>query len=399
MILFGHQTGNPNAHHAALALEEAGLLGAYCTPWYPQPWEIQILQKIPGIQKMANRFSRRRFGPLDSVPKIQGRPGEFGRLLIRALGREGAGLSYQTNDWMMERLSREIRSPKYRAVYTYEDCALKPFQSAKEQDKIAIYDLPTSCYAWWQSKELELAKKYRDWLPPKGIGSRHFVRPAQKKKEMELADVVVTACGFARDTIREFSGKKTCLAPYGVDLPTGWETIRKPHKTFRVIFAGTVSVHKGVPLLLETWRRLGWKDAELVLAGSWQLATQVKNKLPRGVVHLDRIPRPELMNLFCRSDWLVLPSNSEGYGLVILEALAHGLPVLASTATGAADLPASRAVRLFDPENPDQLAEELLAAKAMFGKDLGEEARKIAAGCTWEAYRKKIREAVLPLLG
>jgi glycosyltransferase involved in cell wall biosynthesis len=80
--------------------------------------------------------------------------------------------------------------------------------------------------------------------------------------------------------------------------------------------------------------------------------------------------------------------------LVILEALAHGLPVLASTATGAADLPASEAIRLFEPENSEQLAEALIAAKAAKGKDLTVEARRIAAECSWEKYRQKVRDAV-----
>lgn len=47
MILFGHQTGNPNAHHAALALEEAGMLGAYCTPGIRSCGKLNFLKKSP----------------------------------------------------------------------------------------------------------------------------------------------------------------------------------------------------------------------------------------------------------------------------------------------------------------------------------------------------------------
>ena len=80
-----------------------------------------------------------------------------------------------------------------------------------------------------------------------------------------------------------------------------------------------------------------------------------------------------------------------GYGL-------QGLPILASTATGAADLPNSEAVRLFEPENSEQLAEALIQAKVHRDKDLGREARRIAEECSWKAYREKVREAVGPLL-
>jgi len=211
---------------------------------------------------------------------------------------------------------------------------------------------------------------------------------------MELADVVLTACSFARNTIREFFDKEVKLAPYGVNLPAAVAKRKERDGVFRVTYAGTASVRKGVPLLLEVWKRLGWKDAELVLAGSWQLARPIEKHLPAGVKHAGQLSPAELRDLFTGADRLILPSNFEGYGLVILEALAQGLPVLASTATGAADLPRSEAVRLFEPENADQLAEALISAKAARGKDLSGEARRIAEGCSWKNYRTKVREAV-----
>ena len=175
---------------------------------------------------------------------------------------------------------------------------------------------------------------------------------------------------------------------------------RKKEKVgpFRVVYAGTASVRKGIPLLLEVWKKLSLRDAELVLAGSWQLARPMEKHLPAGVKYVGPLAHGELMKVFQEADLLILPSNFEGYGLVILEALAQGLPVLASTATGAADLPASEAVRLFKPESPEQLAEALIGAKAKQGKDLSGEARRIAEGCSWAKYRTAVTEAVRPVL-
>ncbi len=366
-------------------------------PWFPEKWELSLLRAVPGLGGEANRLARRRFEPLASAPKVQGRLGEWGRLIRRKMGG-GEELSYEANDWLMKTMARECGRRSVTAVHSYEDCSLWQLEAAKKQGKACIYDMPIGYYGWWQKKEAELAKKYRDWLPPEGISSTRWVRPEQKKKEMELADVVITACSFARNTIRDFFNKEVKLAPYGVDLPEGVN--RKPRQdgVFRVVYAGTASVRKGTPLLLETWRKLGWKDAELVLAGSWQLARPLEKHLPAGVRHAGQLPHAELMNLFRESDWLILPSNFEGYGLVILEALAQRLPVLASTAAGAADLPKSEAVRLFEPENSEQLAEALIHAKADRGKDLSQEARRIAEGCSWKAYREKVKEAVRPFV-
>ena len=366
-------------------------------PWFPEKWELGLLKTFPGLAKEVERLSRRRFEPLALAPKVQGRLKEWSRLIRRKMGG-GEELSYEANDWLMKTMARESLRSDVRAVHSYEDCSLGQFQAVKRMGKACIYDMPIGYYGWWQQKEVELAKKYRDWLPPEGIGSTRLVRPEQKKKEMELADVVLTACGFARDTIREFFDKEVRLAPYGVNLPATAEAKKEKDGVFRVVYAGTASVRKGVPLLMEVWKRLGWGDAELVLAGSWQLARPLGKNLPAGVRYAGRLAHGELMKVFQEADWLILPSNFEGYGLVILEALAQGLPVLASTATGAADLPKSEAVRLFGPESPEQLAEALIAAKAARGKDLSEEARRIAAGCSWENYRKAVNEAVQPLV-
>ena len=397
-VLIGHPTGNPNSHHAALAYLEAGKLDTFFVPWFPEKWELNLLKLVPGLKNEVERLSRRRFEPLATAPKVQARFGEWGRMLRRKTGC-GEMLSYEANDWLMRAMAKEASNRWINAIHSYEDCSHWQFAAAKKRGKKCIYDMPIGYYGWWQKKEAELAKKYRDWLPPEGISSNRWVRPNQKKKEMELADIVLTACSFARDSIREFFDKDVRLVPYGVDLPPEVYEKKQNDGKFRVIFAGTASIRKGIPLLLKVWEKLGWKDAELVLAGSWQLARPMERHLPPGVNYAGQLSHQELMGLFFETDWLVLPSNFEGYGLVILEALAHGLPVLASTATGAADLPKSDAVQMFEPENPDHLAEVLIAAKKVDRKRLGGEARRIAAGCSWENYRKKLIEVTEPLPG
>jgi glycosyltransferase involved in cell wall biosynthesis len=126
------------------------------------------------------------------------------------------------------------------------------------------------------------------------------------------------------------------------------------------------------------------------------LGLPIGKYLPTGAKYLGKLPRARLDKVYAEADWLVHPSNFEGFSLSILEALGVGVPVIASTATGAADLPRSEAVQLFEPENPEQLVEALIRAKEDRGKDLSQEARRIAEGCSWEKYRGKVKEAVRP---
>jgi glycosyltransferase involved in cell wall biosynthesis len=319
-------------------------------------------------------------------------------MVRRKLGG-GEELSYEANDWLMRTMAKECARKNVTAVHSYEDCSLWQFEAAKRMGKACIYDMPIGYYGWWQQKEKELAKKYRDWLPPEGISSIRFVRPEQKKSEMELADIVLAPSNFVAETIRQHFNKKVVVASYGTDgLLLGKNCSNDTEKPFRVLFVGTASVRKGVPMLLDTWRKLGWKDAELILVGSWQLGLPIGKYLPTGAIYLGKLPRAGLNKVYAEANWLVHPSNFEGFSLSILEALGVGVPVIASTATGAADLPRSEAVRLFEPENPEQLAEALIQTKKDRGKDLSQEARRIAEGCSWEKYREKVKEAVAPFV-
>ena len=394
MILFGHPTGNPNSHHAALAYWEVGKLEAFCVPWLPEKWELGLLKAIPGLGKEAERLSRRRFEPLAAAPKVQGRPGEWGRLVRRKMGG-GEELSYEANDWLMRTMTKEASHRSVKAVHSYEDCSLWQFQAAKKMGKACIYDMPIGYYGWWKKKEAELAKKYRDWLMPENVSSSHGVPPEQKKKEMEMADVVLAPSTFVAQTIREYFDKDVQILPYGAEPNVGLGTPSGLHERCQFLFAGTASVRKGVPFLLETWAKLGWKDAELVLAGSWQLHPSLLRRLPSGVRYVGLLNPKEMRQMFQESDWLVHPSNFEGFSLSILEALGAGLPVVASTATGASDLGPSSCVILFEPENRDQLIAALVQAKETCRRFRPQEASDVVSGHSWGKYRQDLVQTVL----
>src|SRR5258708_3484266 len=146
MILFGHPTGNPNSHHAALAHFEAGRLEAFFVPWMPSAMTLKILFALPAFRGQASRLARRRVAPLDHALKIQGRFGEWRRLWRRQRGPGDEGISYEANDWLMDTMARECRRATVNAVHAYEDCSLRQFEEAKRRGKICIYDMPIGYY-------------------------------------------------------------------------------------------------------------------------------------------------------------------------------------------------------------------------------------------------------------
>jgi glycosyltransferase involved in cell wall biosynthesis len=397
-ILFGHPGGNPNSFHAALAHREAGLLEAFCIPWLPSAATVGALRAVPGLRPMAERFARRRFAPLDGAPLVQGRLGEARRLLARASGAGDERLSYQANDWLMRTMARECARPAVTVVHAYEDCSQWQFEEAKRRGKACVYDMPIGYFrAWEETREL-LLRRYADWVPEGGLPESRWVRPEQKRREMQLADLVLAPSDFVAGTILRFEpGKRVAIAPYGVDLDF-WRPGPAPtsSSTLRFIHAGQLSLRKGVPLLLEAWERARLPDATLSLVGGWRLAERKRGALPAGVAALPPCSRAQLRERFAAADVLVLASFFEGQALSLLEAMACGLPVLATHATGGTSIVTPSCGRTIDTGD----IEALVAALRWFSERRGElpalrrAARARAEECTWESYRHRVTQAV-----
>jgi len=399
-VLFGHPSGNPNSHHAALAHWEAGRLEAFCVPWMPTPWELEFLRNIPGLRAEVDRLSRRSFPPLLSAPRIEGRFGEWTRMARRVLcsGRfADEGLSYEANDWLMRTMRRACARPAVTVVHAYEDCSLWTFEEAKRLSKACIYDLPIGFYPAWEQKQAELVRDYSDWLPPEGLGASRYVRREQKIQEMDLADLVLVPSTFVRRTVEQFVQKSIALCPYGVDSDFWYPGDgRKTDGTLRFIYAGQCSLRKGIPILFEAWRAAGLKDARLELVGSWQFAENKLKDLPEGATFAGQISATELRARYQAADVFVFPSFFEGFGLVILEAMACGLPVIATEATAGPDVLGESTGQVIPAGDIESLAESL----RWFVEHRDQlpvmkiAARKNALAFGWEQYRRKVTAAV-----
>src|SRR2546426_3460638 len=116
--------------------------------------------------------------------------------------------------------------------------------------------------------------------------------------------------------------------------------VPRENRRFRVVFVGSCSIRKGIGYLLEALQptiRQGAVEAWLI-GGVTPEAKPVLKGHAGEFVHQGVLPRAKLAEYLSRCDVMVLPSIEEGLALVQAQAMACGLPVIATPNTGAEEL-------------------------------------------------------------
>ena len=144
-----------------------------------------------------------------------------------------------------------------------------------------------------------------------------------------------------------------------------------------LLAVGDLREKKNLRRLIDAWASLG-TGHRLVLAGLGDL-----QGLPAAVESVGYVDDERLDALMRGADALVHPSLYEGFGLVVLEAMARGVPVAAADA-GALPATCGDAAERFDPLDPDAIAAAVLRARAR-RDELGAAGRERAALFTWDA--------------
>jgi len=126
---------------------------------------------------------------------------------------------------------------------------------------------------------------------------------------------------------------------------------------------GRLDAEKGVDILLEAFARIAKGEAiHLCIAGSGTLSEGLKSRakelsISGQISFVGYVENPALAALYKSADIFICPSLYEPFGLVVLEAMLQGLPVIVSNTGGLKEIVTHESTGLlFDPGNIDGLA-------------------------------------------
>ncbi|NVJ71417.1 MAG: glycosyltransferase family 4 protein [Alphaproteobacteria bacterium] len=239
---------------------------------------------------------------------------------------------------------------------------------------------------------------------------------ARRRKALQSADGIIAVSHFTADLIAKKYGvdpEKIEVVTNGVDLSRFEE---KPTENVRtqfglghgplVLAVGRLVPRKGFDKLLEAWPRVlaSVPEAQLAIGGTGPLGEQLaaearQPEMGESVHMLGFVPDEVMPSLYASADLFAMPNrtmpdgDTEGFGLVFLEAAAAGTPSIAGNAGGAVDAVLDGETgRLVDGEDVSAIAYAItdLLTDEVTRKRMGEAARKHALTQGWPDKAQQI---------
>ena len=210
-------------------------------------------------------------------------------------------------------------------------------------------------------------------------------------KHYDAVDYLMTAAKYVSDSdvANGISRDRILYNPYGVNLDVFKPTTKPSEDSYDVIMVGSWWKHKGCDMLAEVC--IDRLKIRLLHVGS-----VVDCKLPVSPLfkHVGFVPESDLPSYYAKAKVFAMPSIDEGYGLVLLQAAACGLPIVGSSRTGTPDTGilldnAPGCITIKEPLSVETITEAIVNALKIADSQadgLRESYKNAIHNISWEAY-------------
>ena len=297
-------------------------------------------------------------------------------------------------------LAARLLRPSQDTVYAYSSTARELFLAGHARGMRLVLDHATAPRRHEMRLVEEEAERFAGWAASPERDDMIDAYHERQMAEAALADRIVCASSFARRALIEHGvpAEKIRLVPLGI-APRFFDVRAEPGSAaaLRVLFVGGDGLRKGVGYLAAARRRLGSNRIVVKVAGDLDLSAAALRTLADDVDLLGPVARGRIFDLYRWADVVVLPSVSDTFGLVVLEAMAAGLPVIASENSCGPDVIRDGVDGFVVPiRDADAIAARLdvLAGDPGRLKEMGRQARRRARFFAGPAYADRLMAAL-----
>jgi len=406
-ILYSTVAIHRHAQEMAKALLEKDRLGLWHTGWVHAPrqsglgvaWEAASAV-VPSLRQVTARRTLIDFEGRQ-VPLQMRWKTEMARIALENLpgGRRAGHLLWE---WHEHQLAREaanlLRRGKFTRYLGLEHGALEALRVCK---RLGI----PSCLVFTSPHHsfLETWSKIADpgWRPGGHLGrdGDQLMRRCHLRVEEEiaLADLIRTNSDLTSRSLiaAGVDAKKVESVPLGADL-RGMGPFRpmRPDAKLRFMVSGQVSLRKGSLILLEAWKKLKPRQAEIHFYGGVHLPKEKLGQLPEGVFLHGNADPEQVREAYAQSQVLVFPTLCDGFGMVVPEAMVQGCAVLTTRNAGAADwIEEGKNGWVVEAGSVEAMVaglEKVLASRKGLD-EMRSQAQKTARQNSWDRFREDLR--------
>lgn len=405
MILLSHPTGNANVRALLSGLFKANQLSLFQTTvatqkfdwyvnWFPQAIKQEFLRRYYNLPK-----SKVSTHPSKELVRLVASKLDISFLTRHETGWASIDSVCQDLDRHVAKyLNKNSASQPLSAVYCYEDAALQTFHAAKQLNLKCFYDLPIGYWRMGQIIQKEESELNPEWASTLTGNLDSAEKLVCKEEELQLADVIFVASKFTQETL-QLSPKLYApikIITYGAPPVARLLRQDKSQNKLRVLFVGSLGQRKGISYLLDAINLLG-KQVELTLVGRPTNLCRPLEQALKTHRWIASLPHQQILEEMSRHDVLVFPSLFEGFGLVILEAMSQGLPVITTPHTAGPDIISDGEDGFIVPiRSSKAIAQklELLLSDRNLLLEMSRAAQLKAVQFSWESYGRNVSNII-----
>ncbi len=247
--------------------------------------------------------------------------------------------------WIIPRLLRQLQINLYHCPYY-----LMPYRPGVPTI-LTVYDFIPFHYPHYYTVKARLLYRLATALALRTADHLTAISQATRQDLLahyHYAPEKITAIPLAADPV--FHPK---VADHTLNLPEQY-----------ALYLGSNKPHKNLLRLIESWAKLQPQAMPLVIAGAWDARYPETRQrveelgLNQAIRFFGAVAETDLPTLYQRAKLFIFPSEYEGFGLPVLEAMACGTPVACSNSSSLPEV-AGEAALMFDPTNVAEMAETL----------------------------------------
>jgi len=408
-ILFTHPTGNPNSKNAALAFKESGMLHEVVTSYFYDQSRYGWLNLLPSkiSDSLQKELSRRSWPELEGIHICSQPFREMMRMIVARTGfvkfmSQGRRNLSDLRNVSLDRHIARRHLTGIRAVYGYEDAVAETFTEARKRGILCFYEIPTFYFRRNFAIRKEESILFPEFTNALRITGEAEWKIERRERELRLSDHIFAPSSAVQRSLLEagIPKDKISVIPYGSPINYFSPRPKNDHR-FRAIFVGQVGPRKGVHYLLQAWKDLRLPGAELQLVGGNEFPAKWLDRYQPFFKRVSHVPHLRLNQYYSEANVFVFPSLIEGLALVLLEAMACGVPVITTTNSGGLDIISDGVEGFIVPIRDVNALKEKLEWCYSHPKELaemGRAARRKAEQLTWQLYRARLGARIKQLL-